>query len=93
MWVVDWGLAVATRGACLACEAVANRADSGEGASTGYALARQEPEVADRALREMERALRFSLAHHGLASEARSTGSALCYLDTGAWISFLPVGS
>jgi hypothetical protein len=93
MWVVGWGLAVATRGACLACEAVANRADSGEGALTGYALGCQGPEVADRALREMGRTQRFSLAHHGLASEARSTVCTLCYRDTGAWISFLPVGS
>ncbi len=37
-----------------------------------------KPDVANRAQTEMESVSRCSAAYHGLASEARSTGCALC---------------
>jgi hypothetical protein len=53
---------------CLACEAVESKAVDVEGGSVGSAIGCED--VRHRAPTEIRRASRFTLANHGLASEA-----------------------
>jgi hypothetical protein len=57
-------------------EAVVSGAGGAKGLWSGLALAFKEAAGANRARKEMESASKYSLAYHGLASEARSMGLA-----------------
>jgi len=59
-----------TRGACLACEAVVSKGYDVKSLPSIRALSFQQAGLRDRARITMGRTLRFSLASHGLASEA-----------------------
>src|SRR5260370_17972808 len=63
----------ASRGACLACEAVVSKAKDRADSPFCRALGREERRSKHRGLIEVRWASRCSAAYHGLAREARST--------------------
>ena len=66
----------ASRGACLACEAVVSKAKDRADSPYAVLLCVKRHRSQHRALSEVRCASRCSTAYHGLASEARSTGGA-----------------
>jgi hypothetical protein len=59
---------------CLGCEAVVSKADGVEDSLSGSAFACEQVDICNRAPDKNLYALPFSLAYHGLASEAALHG-------------------